>query len=221
MSVSAKLNPLVLIVCLVAVALVAGVVAHVGEDPLFGDAPAAARVRTPAKSVDVIDSSAPGELAVGVSARLYATSPIAVLADAKDKRAQRIAIRSAAALEVPVLLDDAAAPAELKRLGARLVLTFGRTRRVAGGQAMPVDEARAAKAIAKVRTDSPPRDRRSDAIVVTRSRTADAAAVATARSAGAEVLEISDADPRRTPAAAKLIAARPNARHRARAALQG
>ena len=161
-------------------------------------------------SVDVIDSPSPAKLAVGVSARLYATSPIAVLADAKDKRAQRIAIRSAAALGVPVLLDDAAAPVELKRLDARLVLTFGKTRRVAGAQTVPVDEARAAKVIAKILSDSPPRDRRrSDALVVTRSRTADAAAVATARSAGAEVLEIANADPRRTPAAAKLIAARP------------
>ena len=210
MSVSARLNPLVVIGCLVAVALVAGAISNTAGDALLGDAPAATRVRTPAKSVDVIDSSNPADLAVGVSARLYDTSTIAVLADAKDKRAQRIATTSAATLGVPVLIDSAAAPAELKRLGARLVLTFGKTRAVGGAQAVPVDKTRAATAITKVREAAPGRVyRRSDAIVVTQSRTANTAAVATARNAGAKVLEIPNADPRRTPAAAKVIAARP------------
>ncbi len=46
--------------------------------------------------------------------------------------------------------------------------------------------------------------------MVTRSRTANAAAVATARNAGADVFQIRTADPRRTPTVAKALAARPD-----------
>ncbi len=112
---------------------------------------------------------------------------------------------------MPVLIDGPAVPAELQRLGARRVLTFGKTRDVPGAQPVPVDAASADKAVAKLRSDVAPRSaRRLDAIVVTRSRTANAAAVATARNAGADVFQVRTADPRRTPTVAKALAARPD-----------
>ena len=212
MSVSVRLNPYVVVGGLVGVALVAGVFAYADDgDPAPRDARSATRIHTPTKPLDIIRSSTPAQSATGISTRLYDASPIAVLADARDRQAQQIAITSATTLGVPVLIDDAGAPAELKRLGARRVLTFGRTRDVKGAQVVPLDRTRADKAVAKLRGTSAPRhDRRIDAIVVTRSRTANAAAVATARNAGAKVLQIRNADPRRTPAVAKILAARPD-----------
>lgn len=211
MSVSVRLNPYVVVGSVILVALVAGVLAY-SEDrgPVLPGESSATQIHRPAKSLDIIRSSTPAHSAVGVSRRLFDTSPVAVLADARDGRAQKIAIASATSLGVPVLLDDATAPAELERLGARRVLTFGRTREVDGAQAVPVHRTRAANAVAALRGTTAVRNkRRVDAIVVTRSRAANAAAVATARNAGAEVLQIPTADPRRTPAAAKILAARP------------
>ena len=212
MSVSVRLNPYVVVACLVAVALVAGVFAYAEDvDERQGDASSATLIHTPTKPLDIIRSATPAQSAVGISTRLFDASPIAVLADGRDRKAQKVAITSATTLGVPVLIDDAGAPAELKRLGARRVLTFGRTREVAGAQAVPVDPVRAGEAVAKLRGTSATRnDRRIDAIVVTRSRTANAAAVATARNAGAEVLQLRNADPRRSPAVAKVLAARPD-----------
>jgi hypothetical protein len=211
MSVSVRLNPYVVVGCLVAVALVAGGIAYAqGRAPVRAESVPETRIHTPKKPLDIIRSSTPARSAVGVSARLYDASPIAVLADARDRRAQKVAIASATTLGVPVLIDDPAAPAELSRLGARRVLTFGKTRDVEGARAMPLDRDRAAEAVAALRgTSAPPTDRHLDAFVVTRSRTANAAAVATARNAGADVLQVHDADPRRTPTVARALAARP------------
>lgn len=212
MSVSVRLNPYVVVGGLASVALVAGAFAYAGDDdPVSGDVPSATRIHTPTKSLDIIRSTTPAQSAVGVSARLYDASPVAVLADGRDRRAQKIAITTATTLGVPVLIDDASAPAELKRLGARRVLTFGKTRAVEGARAVPLDPAGADDAVSKLRgTLARRNDRRIDAIVITRSRTANAAAVASARNAGADVLQIRDADPRRNTAVAKALAARPD-----------
>jgi len=211
MSVSGRLNPYVLVGGLVGVALVAGAFAYADDDgdPLDHASPSATRIHTPTKSLDVIASATPARSALGVSRRLYDSSPVAVLADRHDRRAQKVAITSATTLGVPVLLDDRGAPAELKRLGAGTVLTFGTTRDVDGAQAVSLDPAKAADAVEALRGPAAPRTRQLDAIVVTRSRTANAAAVATARNAGADVLQVSSGDPRRSPAAAKVLAERP------------
>jgi hypothetical protein len=210
MSVSVKLNPFVVIGSLASMALVVGLVAYADDvaSPAH-DEPAATQVHTPTKALDIITSTNPARSAVGVSRRLYHSSRVAVLADRRDPQAQKIAVASATTLGVPVLIDDATAPAELERLGARRVLTFGRTREVEGAQAVPVEPARAAKEVATLR-DGPGRrgDRRLDVIIVTRSLSANAAAIATARNAGAEVLEIANVDPRSSPAAAKVLAGR-------------
>jgi len=211
MSVSVRLNPYVIVAGLVLVALVAGAFAYADDgDPLVADAPTTTQIHPPTRSLDIVRSSTPARSAVGVSRRLYASSPVAVLADRHDRRAQKIAIESATTLGVPVLINDAQAPAEIKRLGARRVLTFGKTLEVEGAQAVPLDPAKAAEAIADLRGTTAARSpRRLDAIVVTRSLAANAAAVATARNAGADVLQIRSADPRRNPAVAKTLANRP------------
>ncbi|KAA1395675.1 hypothetical protein [Aeromicrobium ginsengisoli] len=211
MSVSVRLNPLVVIGCVVAVALVAGFFAYAeGDTSELADAPSTTRIHTPTKALDIVRSSTPARSAVGVSRRLYDSSPVAVLADRHDRRAQKVAIASATTLGVPVLINDATAPVELKRLGARRVLTFGKTLDVEGAQAVSLDPAKAAETVADLRGATAPHSpRRLDAIVVTRSRAANAAAVATARNAGADVLQIRSTDPRRTPAVAKALAARP------------
>src|SRR5689334_7341732 len=115
MSVSARLNPYALVGGLVGVALVAGAFAYADDDgdPLVRAAPSATRVHSPTKSLDVIPSATPARSALGVSRRLFDSSPVAVLADRRDRRAQRVAITSATTLGVPVLLDDRGAPAEL------------------------------------------------------------------------------------------------------------
>lgn len=196
---------------LVAAVLVVGVLSYTDNDAVtLVEEATTTQIRTPTKPVDVIGSPTPARSAIGVSRRLFDSSPTAVLVDARDPRAQRIAITSAAALGVPVLIDDAQAPAELDRLGVDTVLTFGRTRQVDGARAVPLSRTRAAAEVTRLRGTSAPRpDRHIDTIVVTRSRTANAAAVANARIAGADVIQIRSADPRRTPEAAKMLASRP------------
>jgi hypothetical protein len=212
MSVSVRLNPTVVAGVVAGLALVAGLLVYAGHRSTVDEGPAdGTRIRRPAQAVDVIAARTPARSAVEVSRRLYASSVTAVLADAHDRRAQAIAIASATTLGVPVLIDDVAAPAELERLGARRVLTFGRTRAVPGARAVPVDRARAADAVKRLGgTSAAGAGRDLDAIVVTRSRTANAAAVANARSAGADVVQVRSADPRREPAAAQVLAARPD-----------
>ncbi|MFI5429747.1 hypothetical protein [Aeromicrobium sp. UC242_57] len=204
MSVSARINPFVAVGCLGAVTLVA-VLALAGRDDetIVDRAAEAPAARTPAKAVDVIDSTTPARSASAISERLFPTSPVAVLVDRRGGVAQSIAIESAKTLRVPVLVDDASAPAELRRLKATTVLAFGRTRAVAGARAVPLEPDRAA---AEVATLTPgPAVQPADLIVVTRSLKANAAAVATATNAGATVIEIPDADPRTSPAVARQL----------------
>lgn len=209
MSVSVKLNPILVVSCLAAVILAAVVVVtnRAGKaEPDQG--PQATAVRTPAKAVDIIESATPAQSAAAVSARLFTTSPVAVLMDNRGGAAQKIAIQSAESLGVPILVDDAAAVTEISRLEAKTVLTFGKTRAVTGAVPIPVDADGAAAKIATL--DLATVSHRVDAIVVTRSVTANAAAVATAKIAGATVIEIPDADPRTSRSVAKQLRDRPD-----------
>ena len=210
MSVSSKLNRATLIGCLVAVALVAAaLVVDRGGDPdqaasgRAGDR--AARVTVPEPALDVVDTTTV-QAPIEVSRRLMTSAPVAVLVASDDPAARRIAISTATAIGAPVLLDTPGAPAELSRLGAETVLTLGVTQDVPGAQAVPVDEAAAAEVADRIGSS----DRRSlEAVVVTRSEKDNAVAAATARIAGAHVLEIPSADPRSDPDAARYLAAHP------------
>ncbi|MDX6276383.1 MAG: hypothetical protein QOJ72_511 [Nocardioidaceae bacterium] len=209
MSVTVKLNRAVIVGGIAAVALVTGAVTVVAQQSASDADPSATRLRTPSKAVDVVDSHSPAKSAIATSQRFFASSPVAVLTDSKDHDAQRLAIRTATTLGAPVLIDHPQVKAEIGRLGAKTVLTFGHTRTVPG--AIVVTEQTAAAEIARVRHAYVPVPRKPrDAIVVTRNRQANAAAVANAVNAGADVLQLPTADPRRDPAAAKVLAARPS-----------
>lgn len=198
-------------------ALVAGLLIAGTTDPettseaAADHGPASTEVRTPDVPLDVIGSTSSAQAATQMSQRLFAASPIAVLADAGDPEAQRIAIIAATGLGVPVLVDHADAPAELERLKATKVLTFGSTRDVAGEIPVPPDEASAGAEVARLRqAEGAPAPRTLDAIVVTRSAQAHAVAAATATIAGAHLIEIPDADPRTNPEIAGYFAKHPD-----------
>lgn len=198
-------------------ALVAGVLIAGTTDPettseaAADHGPASTKVRTPDAPLDVIGSTSSAQAATEISQRLFAASPIAVLADAGDTEAQRIAVIAATGLGVPVLVDHADAAAELDRLKATTVLTFGNTRDVPGEVAVPLDEAAADAEVARLReAEGAPAPRTMDAIVVTRSAQANAVAAATATIAGAHLVEIPDADPRTNPDVAAYFAKHPD-----------
>ncbi|MCL8251694.1 hypothetical protein AERO_09895 [Aeromicrobium fastidiosum] len=119
MSVSSGLNRVTLICCAVAVALVAAALlvdrgGSTGASPgaRAVSAATAPQAREASKALDVV---APAT-SVDVSRRLFTSSPVAVLADPADPEAQRVAIATATALAVPVLVDSPEAPAEISRL---------------------------------------------------------------------------------------------------------
>lgn len=214
MSVSARLNRVTVFSGLVAVALVA--VASLVDSGDRGTSPvptssreATTQVAKPDSPLDIVDTSTT-QAPIEVSRRLFTAAPVAVLAAPTDPEAQRIAILAAAGLGAPVLLDGPDVPGELDRLGATTVLTFGPTQAVPGAQVVALDEAAASSAVARLRsvvTVAGPGT--TDAVVLTRSEQENAAAAATARNAGATVLELPSADPRTDPAAASYLAEHP------------
>ncbi len=215
MSVSSGLNRVTVICCAVAVALVVAALL-VDRGASTGSSPAAEAVaeattpqaRDAKKALEVVAPASAAATSVEVSRRLFTSSPLAVLTDATDPEAQRVAIATAASLAVPVLVDSPEAPAELSRLKARTVLTVGTTQDVPGGRAVVVDDAQAAAEVERLggaRTPEP-----LGTVVLTSSAQGDAAAVATARAAGADVLEVPDGDPRTSPDAAAVLSKNPD-----------
>ena len=217
MSVSVGLNRLVMVAAVVIVVLVAALLTVGGDDDTpankasAAERPVTTRVSAPTTALDVVGTTDPTGSSVEVSRRLFATSPVVVLAAAGDAEAQRIAIATATGLGVPALVDSPAAVAELDRLRASTVLTVGATQAVPGARAVPVDDAGAAATVERLRGGRSVTPRTMDAIVVTRSEQADPVAVATARIAGAQVVAVPDADPRTDPAAAQVLVQHPNA----------
>lgn len=218
MSVSSQLKRVTGISCLVVVALVVVALGTDGGESggpspeIERPAPATRTVPvTPRAPLDIVPTTST-QAPIEVSRRLFASSPVVVLAAAGDPEAQRIAINVATALRVPVLVDTADALAEIERLRASTVLTLGATRSVPGARPVPADDVSAGAAVARIRGTAAARPARSmDAIVMTRSVLANAVAVATATIAGAHVVEVPDADPRTTADAAAYLAAHPSA----------
>ncbi|MFC4555515.1 hypothetical protein [Georgenia faecalis] len=89
--------------------------------------PVQGEVSAPAEPTAVIAATAGPALAVGASQALFASAPLAVVADGDDPAAQLRGASAAVALGVPLLLDgdDAALTAELERLGTEDVLAVG------------------------------------------------------------------------------------------------
>ncbi|MDR7085561.1 hypothetical protein J2X11_000400 [Aeromicrobium panaciterrae] len=208
MSLTPTLQRSALVAGIVGLALIGGgfVVLNTSEDEQ-GQTPA---LSTPTKSLDLVATTTPAENAVAVSRRLYATSPVVLVASSADQAAQELAVATATKLAVPVLIDDPATEAEVERLAPSSVLTFGTTGSYA--HARPVTATTVGKEVAHVRTayDIGSAPKRS-VIVMTGSTTKNAAAVGSARNAGATVLELPGGDPRMAPDAVKAIAAAPKA----------
>lgn len=142
-------------------------------------------------AVEVVDLSTAAQAAIAVSDRLFDTSPVAVLTTPAELDA---AIDAAADLGVPVLMDDPASPAELARLRAATVLTFGAVEPgIFGALAADDDPATLERQIAALGSSAEPPEP-VDTIVALQSSEDFAAASATATTAGATVVEGSTDD---------------------------
>jgi len=147
----------------------------------------------PAGSSAVLPASTGAEAAVALSAHLLARSPSVVVAGDEPALVQRGAA-VAAGLGVPLLLPGPGTAAEIRRLGAHEVLTVGGAAATWAGQELgqpgdPVVREAGAPRSAAVR-------RASGTVVLVTGAAWEAAAVATARSVGAQVLTVRGADPR-------------------------
>ncbi|MGJ9411924.1 hypothetical protein ACHAAC_04360 [Aeromicrobium sp. CF4.19] len=164
------------------------------------------------RDVDVAEARTPAGLALEAARRFYASSEVAVLAPAEAGEAQQLATRAGAALRAPVLLESRAVDEELDRLGAEVVLSVGATSDVARSrQVEPTEEAVDAAVEDVGRTHDVPEEQENDAVVLVRDAAGSRAAVTTARNAGADVVEVPSSDPRATPEAVDVLAARPQA----------
>lgn len=157
------------------------------------DFPDGVVVREASAPLEMIDGD-PVESALAVSRSLFESSP-AVLVAADDEESPRRAVESATDLGVPVLIDGPKVPAEIDRLGADTVLTVGAVTDLPGARPL-----RASDDQASLRTGS---DRKSRTVVMTRSGDDDPVALASARNAGASVVEIESGDPRLSPDAVR------------------
>ena len=171
--------------------------------------PTASVVRlTSARSTAAADGSTPAARAVEASRALFAASPGVVLAPEDDGSAQAAAAIAAERLHVPMLLTAAgstATPAastaadpvaaEAHRLGATWTVGFGAGARIARLRARPAS-------ITPPGSVSQP-----CAVVVATDPSADPAALATARAAGATVVQAETTDLNGDPGVVQAIAA--------------
>ncbi|WP_222706512.1 hypothetical protein [Aeromicrobium terrae] len=165
---------------------------------------------TPAKALDVVPASSPVGSALGTSRRLYRSAPVVVVAPSADPAAQGLAARAAEQLRAPMLLDGPDTAEEIARLQARRVLAVGAVRKLSDSVAVGATSSAVDAAVESARrAHRVPSPQANDVIVLTRSVTANLAAVTTARNAGATVLPVPDADPRSAPRAAQVLRDRP------------
>lgn len=159
--------------------------------------------------LDVVDLSTAEQAAIGVSSRLFETADIAVLTDS-DTTSASAAMATATRLKVPILLDDPAAPAELTRLRTTQVLTFGVVANVVGATPAETDPEALEAQVAALESAQPANDRTVDAVVLMKSVKTFAVAAASAKIAGATVLESAEGDLRKDAKTAAALAERPD-----------
>jgi hypothetical protein len=207
---------------------VAGAPGSPAVDP---PSPPAALVRPPAAATAVAAGRTPGEIAAGVSRSLFASAPVAVVALAADPAAVSAGAAEAERRGVPMLLDDgpaakpAAAPgnsagpsaapdgsaapggdpaaAELTRLRAGTVLALGAgvADRLGSSGATVVTDA---EQLPEVRQPDPVGG--TAVLVDSAAKATAAAATATGRAAGAQVVPIAGTDPRADRSAIAALA---------------
>ena len=157
------------------------------------DSPDGVVVREATSALEMVDGDQV-ESALGVSRSLFESST-AVLVAADDQESGRRAAEAATDLGVPALIDGPAVPDEIARLGADTVLTVGPVSDLAGARPLRASDDRASLGTGA--------DRRSDVVVMTRSSDDDPVALASARVAGASVVQIESGDPRLSPDAVR------------------
>lgn len=210
MSVS-RFPKILLVLVAAAATLVVGYLVATGAAGGTSDADEGGTVlAVPEDAVAVVPKATASQAAQAVSTRLFERSDVAVLT-AADSASRAAAIATAERLQVPVLLDDPAAPAELARLRATTVLTFGETGSVVGATPITGDAAAAEQAVdAAVGPHQEPQPVEHPALVLMKSAQTFDVAAATARAAGATVVESSVGDPRRAPELAATLADSPD-----------
>ena len=168
--------------------------------------PPAATPRTPDRSITVVDAADPVARAAAASRALFASSPGVVVAPAGNADALRRATADSARLHVPLLLVPAASGAaldavraEVARLAARWIAAVGPIRASALPGIARVDAAH--------RTP-PPYVSARPVVALVENATADAAGAATARAAGATLVDLApgDCDLTRSPKAVAALA---------------
>ncbi|WP_432574979.1 hypothetical protein [Kineococcus sp. SYSU DK005] len=166
-----------------------------GDDAPDGDRGSAAAVQTtrPGERSAVLDAATGPEAAAALSAHLLTRSPSVVVAADEPAALQRGAA-VAAGLGVPLLLPGPAAAAEVRRLGAREVLTVGEPAAAWAGEALTERGDPDVEEAGDPRPAAAPRG--SGTVVLVTGAPWEAAAVATARAAGAQVLTAPTGDPR-------------------------
>jgi hypothetical protein len=187
-----------------------------------------AHVAAPPEQAVVLNAEPGAESAIAVSSALFRSAPVVVVAAQTDRAASAGAGTLAERLGVPALQIPAsnAAPEqgvasvrdEVKRLSPQVVLAVGADARreveawsgkarVVGIDA-PADGATITDLPAGVPAVEPARP--VDLTVLADTSRDDVAAVATARAAGARIVEVRGADPRSDPAAIDALRAKPS-----------
>lgn len=240
-----RVRPVRPLVAAAVAALLAGCGGAPRADPVPPPAPPSAQLTSP-HGVEVAAGATVAQVVAAVSADLFASAPVAVVVAPDDPAALAAAGRAAARLGAPLLLGNppaasppaglpaAASPAspapgpgptaaELKRLGARAVLTVGpvdvSVATPAGATvtaASGTDPLAMRAAIARLPRTARPARALTDTTVLVRTGTGAAVdtaaaplAEATAGAAGAAVVAVASSDPRTDPAAIAALAKRP------------
>jgi hypothetical protein len=206
--------------CLAAVASVLVTGCSAGPLGMASDEKARAEVTAPSEKTTVLNARPGAESAIAVSAALFRSAPVVVVADrAASAGAGAVAER----LGVPVLQvpDGSASDAvrdEVKRLSPQVVLTVGADARrqvevwADKPEVIGIDAPADGAAVTELPDGVPAVERAQpvDVAVLADSGRDDAAAVATARAAGARVVEVHGVDPRSDQAAIDALRAEPS-----------
>jgi len=213
---------------LLGVILVAGCTSD-GVSPDPSSAATQPQTVLPEAAATVVEGTGAVELAIATSQAIYLGAPAVVLVGEEDADALTRGGEAAQTLGVPLLVtpaavepDPSASPepsmapidappavdprAEIERLGARAVLTAGTA---ADGWARATtlpEEVIISTVDDPVPVEVDPPAPLSSLLVLAHGTPADAAAVVTARAAGARVLELGAADPRATSESVRAVA---------------
>ena len=179
------------LVGLLAGACTASVAANTPRPPV-----PSAKLTPPRQDTTVLDAPQGAASAVAVSALLFHSAPVVVVAGAQD---MATAAALAPRVGAPVLPASTSVTRELKRLAPQAILAVGaRARRFARTTTVPVFDS--VEDLPAVQVPAP-----VDLTVLVDVTRDDAAAAATAHAAGATVVPVHGADPRADPAAIEAL----------------